>query len=124
MTLELEHRVGQVELEQARQGEQLQQVRAEVRQTRDEVAKVNSGVEKLLERQASAPSALTGKTIAATCGGLVGVAYVVWWLIGASPAVVDLGRRLDRLDDREVGRVPAIERRLDKVDGWTATVRR
>lgn len=120
----LEERVGQLEQEQFRQGERLVRVEGDVSYVKTEVSYVKAGVDKLLERQASAPTALTGKTIAATCGSIVAVAYVVWWLIGSSPAVVDLSRRLDRLDDPQVGRVPAVERRIDKLDGWTATVRR
>lgn len=113
----LEDRVGQLEQEQFRQGERLGRVEGDV-------GEIKSGVRQLLDRQASAPAALTGKTIAATCASLVSIAVVVWWLIGASPAVVDMGKRLDRLDDPTVGRVPSMERRLDKLDGWQATVRR
>lgn len=113
----LEGRVHDLEREQARQG-------AVQARLVDEVKDVSSGVKQLLERQAGAPSTLTGKTIAATCGGLVGVAYVVWWLIGASPAVVDLRSRVDELDNPRVGRVPAMERRLEKLDAWTPRVTR
>ncbi len=113
----LEERVGQLEQEQFRQGERLGRVEGDV-------GEIKSGVRQLLERQATAPAALTWKTIAATCGSGVAVAYVVWWLIGSSPAVVDLSKRLDRLDDPIVGRVPAVERRIDKLDSWTTTVRR
>lgn len=124
----LEDRVGQLEQEQFRQGERLGRVESDVGDIKSGVRQLldrqTSAEQKALEREASAPHALTWKTIAATCGSIVAVAYVVWWLIGSSPAVVDLSKRLDRLDDPQVGRVPAVERRLDKLDGWQATVRR
>lgn len=120
----LEERVGQVEqaqsrlgLEQARQGERLGRIEKDV-------GDVSAGVKQLLEREARRPESLSGKTIAATCAGLASCALVVWWLIGSSPAVTALDKRLDRLDDPVTGRVTAIERRVDKLDGWGAIVRR
>lgn len=113
----IDERVAKLETEQARQGERLGRIERDV-------TSVAEGVSKLLERDAQRPDGLTWKTIAATCGSIVAVAYVVWWLIGSSPAVVEHGRRLDRLDDPQVGRVHNLERRMDKLDGWHATVRR
>jgi hypothetical protein len=107
----IEERVGQLEREQARQGERLGRMEADL-------GKTAAGVERLLERDAKRPSAVTGQTIVATCAGLGVVAGVVWWLIGSSPAVQELDRRLTRLDDPEVGRVPRIEKEL----GWTPRI--
>lgn len=121
---EISDRVGQLEQEQARHGERLRQVAGEVADVREAVRGVGTDVKQLLEREAHRPEALSWRTIAATCGSLVAVAYVVWWLIGSAPAVVDLGRRLDRLDDPAVGRVGQLERRQDKLDGWHAVVRK
>jgi hypothetical protein len=46
----------------------------------------------------------------------------VWWLIGNAPAVQDLDRRITRLDDPEIGRVPRLEKRVDTLTGWGAKV--
>jgi hypothetical protein len=54
----------------------------------------------------------------AAASGWTANAGVVWWLIGTSPALMELGRRMDRLDDPQIGRVPAIERRLETLTGW------
>jgi hypothetical protein len=109
----LEHRVGEVEREQARQGAKLDHL------TR-EVGDVATGVKTLLERDARRPQAMTWGTIAATAGGLIGVAAVGWWLVGTSPAVQELKERLTKLDDPEVGRVTRVEKEL----GWTPRVTR
>jgi hypothetical protein len=131
----LEGRVGEVEREQARQGERLGRIESDV-------GKIGTGVERLLERDAKRPQALSWGTIAATAGGLIGVAAVGWWLIGTSPAVQDLreriadvkaalDRRVDtvekdvtRLNDPEIGRVPALERKVRELDQWTPRVTR
>ncbi|MGD9806415.1 MAG: hypothetical protein AB7E81_00765 [Hyphomicrobiaceae bacterium] len=49
------------------------------------------------------------------------IAGVVWWLIGTSPAVIELRDRVNKLDDPEVGRVPRIERELEGAGGWQTT---
>lgn len=117
----LEERVGQLEREQTRQGEQLGQVRAEV-------SKIGAGVEKLLDREARRPDALTGKTIVATListGVAVSMlAGFVWWMIANAPAVESLDRRLTKLDDPELGRVRRLEVRVDTLEGWKTTTKR
>lgn len=115
----LEERVGLLEREQARQGEQLGQVRSEV-------SKVAAGVDKLLDREARRPDAMTGRTVAATLlttGAVVSmVGAFVWWLIAQSPAVTDLEKRVTRLDDPELGRVPRLEKRIETLTGWAPQV--
>lgn len=120
--MSIEDRVGQVEREQVRQGEQLGRVSSELRSLDTRVGDVGADVKQLLAREAKRPGAPTLQTIALTCGGLGAVAGVVWWLIAQSPAVQDLAKRMDRLDDPQVGRVPAIERRIETLTGWTARV--
>lgn len=109
--MSVEDRVGALERETARHGEQLGHLSGEV-------SKIGVGVERLLDRDARRPSSLTWQVVAGTCGGIAATASVVWWLIGASPAVTELDRRLSRLDDPEVGRVP----RLEKHNGWAPRV--
>lgn len=126
---ELETRVGAVERDLVRQGEQLNQVRAEVRVVGQSVDKVGANVDELLARDAKRPDALTGRTVAATliaAGTIVSMlAAFVWWLIADSPAVRELDRRITRLDDPEMGRVPQIERKIDRALGaWETSVRR
>lgn len=119
----LEDRVGKVEQEIGRQGQELARQGERMGRLETDVSKINDGVSRLLEREARAPKGLTMTTIAATCGGLVSIAVVVWWLISSSPAVQDITRRLDKLDDPQVGRVPAVERKLERLEAWTPTVR-
>lgn len=107
----IEDRVSRVEQEQARQGAKLDHLSGVADRTA-------SNVEKLLERDAKRPQALSWGGIAGTCGGLAAMAAVVWWLIGASPAIVELERRMSKLDDPDIGRVP----RLEKEVGWNARV--
>lgn len=112
----LQDRVGNVEQELARQGERIGVLS-------HDVTRIGAGVDKLLERETRRPQAITWTAIGATCGGLVSIAIVVWWLISSSPAVQDITRRLDKLDDPQIGRVPALEKRVDKLEGWAPQVR-
>ena len=120
----LEERVGKVEQTQAEQGRVQARHGEKLDRMERDISDVAVGVKQLLDREHARPDGLTAKTIAATCGSLVAVAYVMWWLIGSAPSVVSLDRRLDKLDDPQTGRVLHLERRLDKLDGWHATVRR
>lgn len=120
--MSLEDRVGQVEREQVRQGEQLGRLSAELGAVRTSVADVGTDVKKLLEREARRPGVPTLQTVAVTCAALASIAGVVWWLIGTSPAVQELQVRLGRLDDPIVGRVPRIERQVETITGWRATI--
>lgn len=100
-----------VQTEQARQGVELASLRGQV-------SEVGSDVKQLLAREAKRPPQLTLQVVAVTCAGIASIAGVVWWLIGTAPAVVDLARRMDRLDDPVVGRVPGLEKRVDTLTGW------
>jgi hypothetical protein len=113
----IEERVGKLELGQARQETRLERIEVDL-------SKVGMGVEKLLEREAKRPEPTTWKNVAGTLGATFTVigalAVFVWWFIAASPVVLDLDRRLTRLDDPDVGRVTRVEKEI----GWTARVRR
>lgn len=87
----LENRFGDLNAEVARQGQALGHVR-------DELRSVGDGVKTLVDRDARRGEALSFRSVAATCGGLAAIAVVVWWLIGASPAVQSLERRLDHAE--------------------------
>jgi len=113
----LESRVGEVEREQARQGAKLDHL------TR-EVGGISAGVDKLLERDAKRPQAMTWWTVFAAAGGLVSVALVGWWLVGAAPAVQDLDKRLTRLDDPEFGRIPRVEKKIQELEAWRPSITR
>lgn len=112
--MSLEDRVGHLEVSSA-------QLRTEVGAIKLSVADVGSDVKRLLERDARRPQPVTLQVVAITCSSLAAVAAVVWWLIGTAPAVMELGRRMDRLDDPQVGRVPALERRIETLTGWNPT---
>lgn len=120
--MSLEERVGRTEDELRRQGERLAQVSTELGSVQRAVTDVGTDVKQLLAREARRPTPLTGATILVTLGSLGAAAGVVWWLIGNAPAVQELGRRMDRLDDPIVGRVPALEKRVDTLSGWGAQV--
>lgn len=113
----LEERVGKLETEQVRQGARLDEL------VRD-VGKIGSGVEKLLDREAKRPPALTWATIGGTAAALVSIALVGWWLISSSPAIQDLRDRVSRLDDPEVGKVRRLEERTRELETWRPTVYR
>jgi hypothetical protein len=119
--MSIDDRVGSLERETARHGEQLNRVSAEIGHVRGAVSDVGTDVRKLLEREAKRPGMPTVQTVALTCAGLGSIAGVVWWLIAQSPAVIDLVKRMDKLDDPQVGRVPALERRLETLTGWEPT---
>lgn len=121
---EIESRVGAAERELVRQGEQIGQVKSEMVGLRADVGSVKDNVQRLVDRDAAKPQGLTVKTIAATCGGLGSVAIVVWWLIGSSPAVRDLEKRVDHLDDPVIGRVPRLEKKLEQIGTWQVRVTR
>ncbi|MEQ1652930.1 MAG: hypothetical protein ABL897_10610 [Hyphomicrobium sp.] len=111
--MNLNERVGEIELIQARQGEQLGQLRGDVRG-------VQEGINRLLDRDQKRPAAMTPASIATACGGLAATGAVVWWLIQSSPAVQEIDKRLTRLDDPEIGRVSRIERDI----GWSTKITR
>lgn len=113
----LESRVGDLEREQTRQGVQLDNLRRDV-------GDVSTGVKQLLERDAKRPQAMTWWTVFAAAGGLVSVALVGWWLVGAAPAVQDLDKRLTRLDDPEFGRIPRAEKQIRELEAWRPSVTR
>lgn len=113
---ELRGRVDKIERVQERFGVRLEHVERTV-------DKVAVGVDKLLERDARRPDALTWRAIAAVCGGAVTIALVGQWLIAHAPAVQDLERRVEKLDDADVGRVTRIERHIEaSTPGWNAAV--
>lgn len=114
----LEDRVGKVEDGLARLSADVRVLSHDQVAVKADLSSVKAGVDKLLEHEARRPAAVTWQTVVATCGGLVAVAGVVWWLIGSAPAVQDLRERLSRLDDAEVGRVPRLEREI----GWAPRV--
>lgn len=117
----LEGRVGKVEREQARQGEQLDHLTKVVDKTA-------TGVERLLEREAGRPDALTGRmvlgTLLATGTAIAMLAALTWWMIAISPAVQDLQARLTDLDHPRRGRVQLLEQRMDTLSGWRPEVTR
>lgn len=86
------------------------------------VAQISKGVETLLARDAARPEPMGWRTIIGTLGSVASViammAFFSWWFISTSPTVLDIDRRLTRLDDRDIGRVT----RLEKDSAWTARV--
>jgi hypothetical protein len=119
---QLEARVGKVEDSITSLTSDVRVVAHDQAALRGEVSKIGAGVDELLKRDARRPQAMTWQTIGGTCGGLVAIAAVVWWLIGAAPVVQDLDKRLSRLDDPEVGRIPRVEKKVQELDQWRPSV--
>lgn len=92
---ELEDRVGKVELEQARQGERLTRIETDG-------AKTLAAVEKLVERDARRPHAITWREFTAGAMTALTISAGLWWavagLVEHSPAVVDLNKRMDHAE--------------------------
>jgi hypothetical protein len=112
---QLEGRVGRIETSVALLGSKQDAMATQV-------GGVAAGVQTLLEREAKRGEPATwknvGGTLAITASVLGSLAVFVWWFIEASPSMRDLEKRVMRLDDPEVGRVP----RLEKEAGWSAKV--
>lgn len=114
----LDTRVADVEREMARQGERQVRMETKLEHHDAKLGEIGNGVKMLLERDAKRPQAISWGAIASACGGIVAIAAVGWWLIGSSPAIVDLQKRVDKLDDPDIGRVTRIEKDL----GWAPRV--
>lgn len=108
-------------------------LKSDVAALKGDVSEIGRGVRELITREAKRPEPMNGKSLffalASVAGGLASISAVVWWLIGSAPVIKDLNdantalsRRLDRLDDSEVGRVGDIERRVTKIEGWIVKV--
>ncbi len=91
----LEIRGGEVEREQARQGQELRNIS-------DKVSDIGSGVKSLLERDAKRPHAMTWKEFTAGVVTTLTIAGGMWWavsgLVEHSPAVVQLEKRMDQAE--------------------------
>jgi len=119
-------RLGKVETEIARQGERLEGFDDRIDRLEGAVAKVGTGVETLLHREATRPPPTNWRTAAFTVFSMLGGVSILvgfsWWFTSVSPAVLDLRERVGKLDDREVGRMPRAERRLDELERWAPRV--
>lgn len=109
----LEGRVGRIETAVA-----LVSTKQDAMQTN--VTSISKGVEELVRRDARRPEPIGLKMIGASGTAIAATAVVVWWLIGHSPAVQDLEKRVTKLDDPDIGRVVRIEREMN----WTARITR
>lgn len=118
----LERETGALRTEQARQGEQLHQVRREVGELRSQGDAVLAGINDLRTRDAARPQPQSAKMILgtlATAGAVIaGLAGLNWWLIAVSPAVQEHERRLTKIDDPVDGQVARIKDRLHTLEGW------
>lgn len=114
--MSIEDRVGAIERETARHGAQIAQLSTDVKE-------IGSGVKTLLQQEARRPEPINLKVAAGVCSALAAIAIVGWWLVEHSPSIQDIKLRLTRLDDDRMGRVTAIERRLDNPASWSTTVR-
>ncbi len=138
----IEERVGTLEREQARQGAKLDHLSGTVDDVKGQNVAVLAGIAELKQRGQGLSWRAIGGTVAGTAAGLISVAIVGWWLIGSAPAVRDLKdeasaakqelkdrivaveRRVDKIDDPEIGRVPVLERKVRELDQWTPRVTR
>lgn len=118
----LEERVGKLEVvagelrtEQRVQGQAI----GDLRRSSEAII---SRLDEIRQVQAAAPRRQDLRTIIGTLGSVASViaalCFFVWWFIETSPAMRETTRRLDKLDDPQVGRVTRIERE----GSWTARV--
>lgn len=112
---DVHERVGNLETTVARQGERMTHMERTLEHTAN-------GVDQLLQRDAQRPEPASLKTVVATLlttGAAVGMlGGFTWWLVASAPIVQELDKRMDRLDDPVVGRVPALERKVKRLEGW------
>lgn len=112
----LEKRVGLVEGD-------LGKLRTDVAVLGRDVSDVKTGnsailtaIQDLQRREATRPQPTNWRAVVLTvitiAGGIGGAATAVWWFIGTSPVVQELDRRLTKLDDPDVGKIPRIETEL------------
>jgi hypothetical protein len=91
----LEERVGKLETEQARQGQELRNIS-------DKVSDVASGVKSLLDRESKRPHGVTWREFFAGIMTAVTIGGGLWWtvsgLVEHSPAVVELNKRMDQAE--------------------------
>ncbi len=128
---ELESRVGALERDVTKLGQQVEHVSADLGHLRGDVRGVAENINKLIERENKRDQrngeALTWRGVAATilvtasiCGALAGFS---WWMVAVSPAVSSLTERMTDLDHPKRGRVTEVERRQERIDGWATQVR-
>jgi hypothetical protein len=130
-------RLGRVETDLARQGARLDDVDRRLGDVGRVQERTAAGVDELLRREAARPQPTSWKAAATTVvtliAGITAVAGFSWWFVATSPAVIELGKqlgelrtaidkRLTRIDDPEIGRLPRAEKRLDDVERWTPKV--
>lgn len=116
---DIEHRLGDVERDVA-------VLKRDVSVISGNVSEIGAGVKQLLQRDASRPEPLSWGKIGATVITMGAVLGALWtgtaWLIEHSPTVVGLERRVSRIDDKEDGKLPRIERRLNDLEAWRPSV--
>jgi hypothetical protein len=119
--MNLDGRVGALERETARHGEQLNQLRNDVRE-------VGTGVNRLIEIEGQRPTALTSKQIGATiisvCAMGSMLAAFTWWMIANSPSVRSIEDRVTDLDHPTRGRVKQLELDAERRANWRTSITR
>lgn len=117
--MELHERVSTVEAQMAEHGVRLKHVEG----TTDEI---RSMVRTLLDRAAQRGEPLSWRGIAGavvtTCAVLMGIGGLVSWAISVSPVVLAHEERLTILDHEVVGRVPRLERRVNRAESWATSI--
>lgn len=120
-----EQRLGHVERDLSDVRGEMRVMGNDVSGLKGAVGSVASDVKQLLERDARRPEAATWPkvlgTLAVAGAAIGGIGGFVWWIIATSPVIEQLKdadrrleRRVERLDDDDIGRVSRIEQRLDQ----------
>jgi len=99
----VERALGAQGQEQARQGARLDAIERDI-------GGVKTGIEKLLQTQASTPQPLSWKTAGATLMSVASAGAVIWGIIAMSPAVGELRDNVGKLN-------ATLDKRLTEVDG-------
>jgi hypothetical protein len=121
----LEDRVGHLEASTARLSTEVAVLSRDVSDVKTANQSILQGVNALREEGARRGEGLSWKTVVTTIvstGSVIGMLSVfVWWFIASSPSVQNIERRVTRIDDRDIGHIHGINRRLDQLErnqGW------
>lgn len=112
----LEERVGALEGDVSRLRTDVAVLGRDVSDVKQQGGTILQAIQNLEKRDASRPAPTNLKAVGLTAisiaAGLGGVATAVWWFIAVSPVVVDLERRLTKLDDPEIGKMVRVQEQL------------
>lgn len=120
----IEERVGALEGDVSRLRTDVAILGRDVSDVKTQSDKILDAIKGLEKSDQARPTPTNLKTVLMTtlaiAAGLGGVATAVWWFIAVSPVVQDMDRRLTKLDDPEIGKVPTMQREFGR---WVPAIK-